>query len=146
MAKKSRARVAFTMLYSNRAPCVSFDPPLSLTFTEAPPACPCSASGLFVTTLTSSTASIDGTNEVYEFKIAFSDVWGPSPPQGAVAGFAIVAQDISGTKTYTWGSPTVSESDPSTWGRIEIPEFGDFLLVSVSVLVLLGIQLRRRRS
>jgi len=93
----------------------------------------------------SGNGTFDGTNEVYEFKIAFSDVWGPSPPQRA-AGFAIVAQDISATKTYTWGSPTVSESDPSTWGQIEIPEFGDFLLVSVSVLVLLGIQLRRRRS
>jgi len=89
----------------------------------------------------------DGTNEVYEFKIAFADVWGSSSPQpGAVAGLAIVAQDLTGLSTYTWGSATVDENVPSTWGQIQIPEFSDFLLVSVSVVVLVGIQLRRRRS
>ena len=88
----------------------------------------------------------NATNEVYEFKIAFVDVWGPSPQSNPVAGFAIVVQDLTGSQTYTWGSATVNESDPSTWGQIEIPEFGDLFLVSVSVIVLIGIQLRRRRS
>ncbi|HEX9565965.1 MAG TPA: hypothetical protein VGA48_00020, partial [Thermoplasmata archaeon] len=89
----------------------------------------------------------NGTNEVYEFKIAFKDVWGiATPPANAVAGFAIVVQDQNGSQTYTWGSATVNESIPSTWGQIQIPEFSDFLLVSVSVVILIGIQLRRRRS
>ena len=88
----------------------------------------------------------NATNEVYEFKIAFADVWGPSPQSNPVAGFAIVVQDSTGSQTYTWGSASVNESNPSTWGQIQIPEFNDFLLVSVSVVVLVGIQLRRRRS
>ncbi len=88
----------------------------------------------------------DGTKEVYEFKIAFSDVWGSSPQSDAVAGFAIVANDSPGLQTYTWGSATVNELIPTTWGQIQIPEFSDLWMVSLSVVVLVGIHLRRRRS
>ncbi len=91
----------------------------------------------------------NGSKEVYEFKVRFADVWGSdTPSSGATAGFAIVARDQTGPRTYTWGADNVVESNPNTWVPIPIPlpEFSDYLLVSVSVLVLIGVQLRRRRS
>jgi len=93
------------------------------------------------------TGKYDGSNEVYEFQIRFSDVWGSnSPAAGAIAGFAIIAHNQSATLDYTWGADNVVESVPSTWGQLEIPEFQDFAVVCVSVLVVLGMVLRRRRS
>ena len=46
--------------YSNAEPCSVFVPLLICTFTDAPPAIPCSASKLLVTTLTVSIASMAG--------------------------------------------------------------------------------------
>ena len=46
--------------YSNAEPCSVFVPLLICTFTDAPPAMPCSASKLLVTTLTVSIASMAG--------------------------------------------------------------------------------------
>src|SRR2546426_9459762 len=59
--KKGLAFIACTELYSNTAPCRSFVPLLVWTLMAAPPARPCSASKLLVTTFTVSMDSSEGT-------------------------------------------------------------------------------------
>src|SRR5260370_35795057 len=59
--KKLFASNLETILYSYHPPCVSFEPLLSITFTEAPPASPCSESLALVATLTFWMASMEGT-------------------------------------------------------------------------------------
>jgi hypothetical protein len=87
-------------------------------------------------------------NQTYEFNISFLDVWltnDPLPNQRA--GFAIVAFEATGADTYWWGSDAVSDTDPFTWGHLDIPEFSDALAVGIATLVCLGfLQRRRRRS
>ena len=87
------------------------------------------------------------TNQVYEFKIRFSDVWGSdSPASNAQAGFAIKAHDqtLPLPVDYYWGSDSIVETNPSSWGVIQIPEFQDAIWVVVSVMVVVVV-LRRRR-
>ena len=83
---------------------------------------------------------------MYEFKIGFADVWGSNTTTANErAGFAIVARNVVGPVTYTWGADNVNEDNPSTWGHLEIPEFRD-LLLPVATLLLLGLLRRRRRQ
>jgi hypothetical protein len=85
--------------------------------------------------------------QVYEFRIRFSDVWGTNFPTGnQPAGFAIVAHDDTLGLDYTWGSDEVDENTPSTWGHVEIPEFPPILAATaVLALALLGSRRSRRR-
>jgi len=84
--------------------------------------------------------------QVYEFKIRFANVWGTdTPTSNQQAGFAVIAKDDSGGSTFRWGNTSPSDTDPSTWGHLEIPEFRDFLVPVVSIL-LFGLLLRRRRQ
>ncbi|MEK6850933.1 MAG: hypothetical protein AABY30_00175, partial [Candidatus Thermoplasmatota archaeon] len=84
--------------------------------------------------------------EVYEFRIRFSDVWGTNSPTGnQQAGFAIVAHNEDTGFDATWGSNEVNENAPSTWGQIEIPEFPFLAGASVGLLALVGVRRRSRR-
>jgi len=84
--------------------------------------------------------------ETYEFKIRFSDIWGTDTPNpGQTAGFAIKAFDSAGAATYTWGSDSVDENNPNSWGLLEIPEFPSLSLAAVGIIILVG-WIRRRRS
>src|SRR5215472_2300032 len=65
LEKKLLAWKKLSMLYAYAAPCVWLDPDLSITFTDAPPASPCSASVALVATLTFSMASMEGTKVVW---------------------------------------------------------------------------------
>jgi len=85
--------------------------------------------------------------EVYEFQIHYTDVWGIAvPPPGRRAGFAIVAHNEGLPFNYTWGSTAVNDMSPNTWGHIDIivPEFEGIAWVVV-VVAALGIT-RHRRS
>ena len=86
--------------------------------------------------------------QTYEFNISYLDVWltnDPLPNQRA--GFAIVAFEATGADTYWWGSDAVSDTDPFTWGHLDIPEFSDALAVGIATVLWLGfLQRRRRRS
>ncbi|MGQ0796690.1 MAG: hypothetical protein ACT4OI_02320, partial [Methanobacteriota archaeon] len=87
-------------------------------------------------------------NEVYEFRIRFSDIWGTdSPTDHEQAGFALVAFSGTGSATYTWGADNVNEDDPGTWGHLQIsaPEFRD-ILVPVGFIAFLALLRRRRRQ
>jgi hypothetical protein len=88
-------------------------------------------------------SAFNNSKETYEFKIRFSDIWGSITPQANErAGFAVMAHN-EGIADYTWGSDTVNQNNPSTWGRLEIPEFPP--LLAASALVVLVLFLRRRR-
>ena len=89
---------------------------------------------------------LNGSAQTYEFKVRFSDVWGTdAPAANQTAGFAIVAFNNAGSATYTWGSNTVSENNPNSWGLLEIPEFPNVLFAAVGILFVVG-WIRRRRS
>jgi len=89
---------------------------------------------------------LNGSAQTYEFKIRFSDVWGTdAPTANQTAGFAIVAFNNAGSATYTWGSDTVSENNPNSWGLLEIPEFPTVLFAAVGIIFVVG-WIRRRRS
>ena len=84
--------------------------------------------------------------EVYEFQIRYSDVWGTNTPEPSDrAGFAIIVYDADVPATYWWGADNVDEGTPSTWGQLDIPEFSQlgFLVVFIVPVVLLA---RRRRA
>ena len=85
--------------------------------------------------------------QVYEFKIRYLNVWGTdSPSSSQEAGFAVIAHDIGGSD-YTWGSTSPpSDTDPSTWGHLDIPEFRDVLIPIAIVGVIYFIGRRRRRA
>jgi len=85
--------------------------------------------------------------EVYEFKISFWDVWTPGGNNTVTdtAGFAIYAFNSSGGNFYAWGSNTVNENNPATWGHLDIPEFPDVLAVGVGTVVMLALARRGRR-
>ena len=84
--------------------------------------------------------------EVYEFKIAIVNAWGEvSPPPGDPAGFAIIAYDASSATYLKWGSWNPVDGTPSSWGRLEIPEFRD-LVVPIAGVLILGLLWRRRRA
>lgn len=88
-----------------------------------------------------------GTNEFYEFRIHYTDVWATlAPTPGQVAGFAIIAFDFKANALYTWGGDAVQESVPNTWGHVffPIPEFPSTVLVAAGAL-LLPIATRRLR-
>jgi len=83
--------------------------------------------------------------QTYEFNISFLDVWGTNSPNTTQeAGFAIVAFNAATSATYWWGSDSVSDTNPFSWGHLDIPEFPESLAVSVATLAWLGM-LRRRR-
>ena len=87
-----------------------------------------------------------GGHEVYEFKIRFNDTWGTDTPSGnQEAGFAVIAKDVTGGATYTWGS-TDPPTDlvPNSWGHIDAPEFSE-ILVPVAVVGVIYLVARRRR-
>src|SRR3989454_3721779 len=90
-------------------------------------------------------ASRFSTNEFYEFKIRYTDVWGTlTPINNQTAGFAIAAYDFNTGNVRTWGGEAVDEKVPNTWGHVFffVPEFPTlFLAVVPFVLVSL---LRRR--
>ena len=88
--------------------------------------------------------AFNNSRETYEFKIRFSDIWGDISPQpNERAGFAIMAHN-DGVADYTWGSDTVNQDNPGTWGRLDIPEFPSVFIVSVLAVIGL-IVLRRKR-
>ena len=89
-----------------------------------------------------------GGHEVYEFKIAFANVWGTTTPSdGQTAGFAVRAVDITGAATYTWGSTDPPDDlVPETWGHILVPEFSDMIVPIAVVVVIYFIARRRRRD
>lgn len=83
--------------------------------------------------------------EVYEFRIRYSDVWGTNTPEpNDRAGFAIVVHDEDTTTDYIWGADNVDENAPSTWGRLDIPEFP--LLAAFVVVAIPFAVSRLRRS
>lgn len=85
---------------------------------------------------------------VYEFKIHFANVWGTdSPTADQRAGFAVIALDAGiGGSTFTWGSTSPpTDTNPSTWGHIDIPEY-QTILVPVLSAVLVGLLRRWRRQ
>ena len=88
------------------------------------------------------------TNEFYEFKIRYTDVWGTlAPINGQTAGFAVLAFNNPGV-LYTWGGPAVNENVPDSWGHLfyPIPEFPTPALAAVAVVVIPIVQRRRRRA
>lgn len=89
-----------------------------------------------------------GGHEVYEFRIAFTDVWGTSSPNpGQTAGFAVIGFDTTGSNTYTWGSNSPPDDlKPNTWGHIVAPEFHDILVPVTVVGVIYFVARRRRRN
>lgn len=90
-------------------------------------------------------SAFNNSKETYEFKIRFSDIWGSNSPEpNERAGFAVVAHN-DGVADYPWGSDTVNQTNPSTWGRLEIPEFRPELAASALVLIVLAFLRRRRR-
>ena len=91
-------------------------------------------------------ASRFSTNEFYEFKIRYTDVWGTlTPINNQTAGFAIIAFNNPGV-LYTWGGPAVNENVPDTWGHLfyPIPEFPMPALAAVAVVIPIVRGLRRR--
>jgi len=88
-----------------------------------------------------------GTDEIYEFRIRFSDVWGNNTPSdNQTAGFAIVAYDSDTATNYSWGNDNVDENVPDTWGHLEIPEFPSTLAMAAVTFGILGVVRRRRRG
>jgi len=87
-----------------------------------------------------------GGHPVYEFKIRFNNTWGTdTPAPNQVAGFAVLALDITGATTYTWGSASPpTDTVPDTWGHINAPEFTD-ILVPIAVVGVIYLLARRRR-
>jgi len=86
--------------------------------------------------------------ERYEFKISYTDVWNlTNPPDGTIAGFAVILFDSNNGTSYRWGSTQVlvDTLNLDTWGHLEIPEFRDLAVPAVFVVVLLVV-LRRRQS
>lgn len=93
----------------------------------------------------SATGAFRTDRQVYEFRIRFSDVWGTnSPSPNQIAGFAVVAYDAGSSTTYAWGSDAVSDTNPNTWGHIQIPEFAP--LATTAGAALLVLLIRRRQS
>jgi hypothetical protein len=91
--------------------------------------------------------NFSGTDQVYEFKIRFSDVWGTNNPSAnQVAGFAIVAHDEDVSVDYAWGSDNVDQDVPDTWGHLEIPEFSIGIAAPALILLILVAGRRRRRT
>jgi len=89
---------------------------------------------------------LNGSKEVYEFKIRYSDIWGTDTPSpNAVAGFAIIAHDQATATNFAWGADGVIESNPNTWGFIQIPEFHEILIPVVGSLLVVMVFARRRR-
>ena len=87
-----------------------------------------------------------GGHEVYEFKIRFNDTWGTDAPgSNQEAGFAVIATDVTGGATDTWGS-TDPPTDlvPDSWGHIDAPEFSE-ILVPIAVVGVIYLVARRRR-
>jgi len=92
-------------------------------------------------------SSLNNSRLTYEFDISYLDVWGTSnpAPNEPAAGFAFVGYDNSGDDTYWWGSNTVNENTPSSWGLLEIPEFQDLVFVFFAIAgVALSLGRRRR--
>ncbi len=88
------------------------------------------------------------TNEFYEFKIRYTDVWGTlAPIDNQAAGFAVLAFNNPGV-LYTWGGPAVNENVPDSWGHlfVPIPEFPTPALAAVAVVVIPIVQRLRRRA
>jgi len=80
----------------------------------------------------------------YEFNVSFWDTWGVNSTQTFQrAGFAIFAHNVS--VDYTWGNDQVSESDNTTWGHLDIPEFESVAAVALVSCILVGLIRRRRR-
>jgi len=97
-------------------------------------------------TLNSGKGKVNNTVQTYEFMIRFSDIWGTDTPLASqTAGFAIVAFNSTGSVTYTWGSSSVDENNPDSWGLLEIPEFPNMVFAAVGVILIVG-WLRRRRA
>ena len=85
------------------------------------------------------------TYQVYEFKVHYTDVWNKtSPDAGQIAGFAVIETDISGGP-WTWGNSSPQDLDATTWGHLEIPEFGAAVPVAVVTTLAIGVLGRRRR-
>lgn len=88
------------------------------------------------------------TNEFYEFKIRYTDVWGTlTPIDNQTAGFAIIAFNNPGV-LYTWGGPAVNENVPDTWGHLfyPIPEFPTPALAAVAAVAIPIVRRHRRRA
>ncbi len=89
------------------------------------------------------TGAFTNGEEVYEFRIRYSDVWGTNSPSGNQrAGFAIQAHNEDASADYTWGSTNVDENVPNTWGHIDIPELPGFAFLAA---VAGAVFARRRR-
>src|SRR5712691_1372827 len=92
-------------------------------------------------------ASRFSTNEFYEFKVRYTDVWGTlTPIDSQTAGFAIIANNNPGIH-YTWGGPAVSDTIPDTWGHLfyPIPEFPTLAFGGALAAIFIPILQRRRR-
>lgn len=90
------------------------------------------------------TSAFNNSKETYEFKIRFSDIWGDnSPSTNERAGFAVMAHN-EGVGDYHWGADNANQDNPSTWGRLEIPEYPSLLTAS-ALGVLIPLLRRKRR-
>lgn len=90
-----------------------------------------------------------GSNERYEFKISYHDVWNTSSLSGdEIAGVAVLVYDANLGEAYRWGNTDVAVNtlDPDTWGHVALPEFQDIALPAAGVIVLFALARRRRGS
>ncbi|MBI5000309.1 MAG: hypothetical protein HZB92_02105 [Euryarchaeota archaeon] len=84
----------------------------------------------------------------YKFAIPLIQVWGVSTPaSGDIAGFAIDIYNADTSANYYWGGSSVSVTDLSTWGNLEIPEYPVMIVPILLVIVPIAIfRLRQRRE
>jgi hypothetical protein len=95
-----------------------------------------------------SASSLDpGDSDItYEFKIAISDVFGASPQYDKTVGFAVYVWNDDTSSGDWWpdsGSP--SETDPSTWGDLSLPEFQEILIPSFMLIALFMVFKRKTK-